>query len=40
MRCSAYEPPMLVKVGSFADLTRGRNRGEHRDCRGWYCPYH
>ncbi|WP_107501233.1 lasso RiPP family leader peptide-containing protein [Streptomyces sp. Ru73] len=41
MRCSTYEAPLLVKVGTFADLTQGRHKySETRDCQGWYCPYH
>ncbi len=32
-----YETPMLVELGSFADLTRRPKRGhghDHRGCRG------
>lgn len=37
MRYSTYEIPMLVKVGSFAGLTRGRYHCGDRDhCHGGY----
>ncbi|AEW92448.1 MULTISPECIES: lasso RiPP family leader peptide-containing protein [Streptomycetaceae] len=33
----AYEPPMLVEVGSFAELTRSYHWGDYHDWHhGWY----
>lgn len=34
---SVYEPPMLVEMGAFADLTRGDPSGPDMEEFGFYC---
>ncbi|MEU3567604.1 lasso RiPP family leader peptide-containing protein [Kitasatospora sp. NPDC036755] len=31
-----YEPPMLIELGDFADLTRGFDIGNQSDVHGYY----